>query len=287
MTDQRTVVVGVDGSASGRCALRWALAEAQLRQLRLEVIHAWREPAMLVPEAYDSALVEEGRTAEAATKLIDREIDAIGADLPDEVEIERTEVHGFAARALVEASAHAELVVVGRRGTGGFPHELIGPKAVQLAHHAKCPVAVVPDLWTGEGRSVVVGVDGSEHSARALRWAREEATRRGTSVTAVVTWGLLDQHHLAPDAQFDPGYCADDARAFLDHAVRAALDGDADQVATEAVNDLPARGLIERASTAELLVVGARGLGGFRDLLLGSVSHRCLTHSRCPTVVVR
>jgi nucleotide-binding universal stress UspA family protein len=267
--------------------LRWALAEAQLRQLDLEVIHAWREPALVVPEAYDAALVEQGRMDEAALKLIDNEIDAVGADLPDVVEIKRTQVHGFAARALVEASHHAELVVVGRRGSGGFPHELIGPKAVQLAHHATCPMAVVPDLWTGEGRGIVVGVDGSHHAARALRWARDEAGRRGASLTAVLAWGLLDQHHIEADARFDPKYCASDARAFLDHAVRSALDADVNQVTGQVVNDLPARALVDTATTAELLVVGARGLGGFGDLLLGSVSHRCVTHSPCPTVVLR
>jgi nucleotide-binding universal stress UspA family protein len=287
MVAQAAVVVGIDGSASGRCALRWALAEAQLRQLRLEVIHAWRTPALFVPGEYDAELVGAGRTDEAAMRLINRDIDAIGADLPDDVEITRTQLHGFAARALVEASQHAELVVVGRRGTGGFPQELIGPKAVQLAHHAKCPVAVVPDLWTGEGRGVVVGVDGSDHSARALRWAHDEASLRSASLTAVITWGLFDQHHVAPDAAFDPKYSADDARAFLEHAVATALDGGVAEVATEAINDLPAPGLIDAATTAEVLVVGARGLGGFGDLLLGSVSHRCLTHSRCPTVVVR
>src|SRR5690242_9429489 len=169
MTDRRTLVVGVDGSESGRRALRWALAEAQLRQLRLQVVHAWREPAVFIPEEYDTTLVERGRTDEAALKLIDDEIDAVGADLPDIVEITRMQVHGFAARSLIEASEHAELVVLGRRGTGGFPHELIGPKAVQVAHHAKCPVTVVPELWTGEGLGVVVGVDGSDHAARALQ----------------------------------------------------------------------------------------------------------------------
>jgi nucleotide-binding universal stress UspA family protein len=287
MADQRTVVVGVDGSASSRCALRWALGEAQLRRLPLEVIHAWREPAVIVPEEYDSALVDRGHTDEAALKLIGRELDAVGADLPDTVEILRRQVHGFAAHALIEASPHAELVVVGRRGLGGFPRELIGPKAVQVAHHAASPVAVVPDEWTGEGRGVVVGVDGSDHAARALRWAREEARRRSAPLTAVLAWGFLDQHHTEPDAPFDPNYTAADARAVLEHAIGSATGGDASDVEARVVNDLPARALLQNATTAELLVVGARGLGGFRDLLLGSVSHRCLTHSLCPTVVVR
>jgi nucleotide-binding universal stress UspA family protein len=261
------------------------LAEAQLLDLPLEVLHAWREPTVVVPEEYDSALVEAGHTDEAALKLIDRELDAVGADLPDTVPIERTEVHGFAAHALVEASQRAALVVVGRRGMGGFPHELIGPKAVQVAHHATSPVAVVPDGWPGDGRGVVVGVDGSDHAAKALRWAQAEADRRATELTAVLAWGLFNQHHIEADAAFDPKYGAADARAALDHALGAL--GDVSEVRAMVVNDLPARGLVEAGRTAELLVVGARGLGGFRDLLLGSVSHRCLTHSLCPTVVVR
>jgi len=251
------------------------------------VVHAWREPAVFIPEEYDTTLVERGRTDEAALKLIDDEIDAVGADLPDLVEIMRTQMHGFAARSLVEASEHAELVVLGRRGTGGFPHELIGPKAVQVAHHAKCPVTVVPEAWTGDGRGIVVGVDGSDHAARALRWAREEARNRNAALTAVLAWGLFDQHHIEADARFDPKYGAKDARAFLDHAVASSLDGSVADVTQEVVNDLPARALIDTAADAELLVVGVRGLGGFGDLLVGSVSHRCLTHSLCPTVVVR
>ena len=177
-------------------------------------------------------------------------------------------------------------MVVGRRGTGGFPHQLIGPKAVQVAHHARSPVAVVPEQWPGDGRGVVVGVDGSDHAARALRWARAEADRRATELTAVLVWGLLDQRHIEADASFDPNYGADNTRAALEHALRAAL-GDASAERSIVVNELPARGLVEASRMAELLVVGARGLGGFGDLLLGSVSHRCLTHSLCPTVVVR
>jgi nucleotide-binding universal stress UspA family protein len=263
------------------------LAEAQLLRVPLEVIHAWREPAIFIPDEYDPNLVEGGRTDDAALRLIDRELNAVGADLTDTVLIERTQVHGFAARALVDASEDAALVVVGRRGTGGFPHELIGPKAVQVAHHAASPVAVVPDHWSGDGRGIAVGVDGSDHAAKALRWAYGEARRRETELTAILAWGLLDQHHTEAEAAFDPAYSADDARAALQAALRSALGRDAPDVKASIVNDLPARALIDAGASAELLVVGARGLGGFRDLLLGSVSHRCLTHSPCPTVVVR
>src|SRR5262249_37079977 len=149
-------------------------------------------------------------------------------------------VEGFSARALVEASRQAALVVVGRKGVCGFPGELIEPKAAQVVHHAGCPVAVVPEQWTGDGSGIVVGVDGSDHAARALRWAVDEAERRGAGVTAVLAWGLLDQYHVEPDVRFDPKYSAADAQAFVDHAVASALDGEAANVAAEVVNDLPA-----------------------------------------------
>jgi nucleotide-binding universal stress UspA family protein len=103
----------------------------------------------------------------------------------------------------------------------------------------------------------------------------------------VLAWGLLDQHHIESDTPFDPRYGAEDARAVLEQCIGGALGDQLADVTPIVVNDLPARALIQAAATGELLVVGARGLGGFGDLLLGSVSHRCLTHARCPTVVVR
>ena len=152
MDEKSRVVVGIDGSESSRGALRWALAEALLRSVPLEVLHAWRTPMIFVPNAYAPELVELGRMDEAALRFIDRELDAVGADGDCPVVIEQTEVQHFPAHALIEASRRAELVVLGRHGVGGFPHELMAPKVVQVAHHAKCPVAVVPDAWHGHGR---------------------------------------------------------------------------------------------------------------------------------------
>ena len=288
MDERGRIAVGIDGSKDARVALRWALTEAALRSVPLEVVHVWREPKAFVPDEYPAELVEMGEMDEAALRLIDRELEAVGAASMPPVVIERTEVQGFAAHALIEASERADLVVVGRRGEGGFPHELIGPKVIQIAHHAASPVAVVPDAWGGGGRGVVVGVDGSENATVAVRWASEEAVRRSTTLTAVLAWGLLDQHHVSGEASFQPDYSAKHAGAALDEALVAALGAArAGEVVRHVANDLPARALIETSADAELLVVGARGFGGFRDLLLGSVSHRCLVHARCPAVVVR
>ena len=129
---------------------------------------------------------------------------------------------------------------------------------------------------------LVVGVDGSDGSRRALHWALEEARVRGASVRAVLVWSYLDQ----PDG-FDAAYGEDDARQRLDRAV--------DEVASEigdvdleriVVCDLPARALLEAARDADLLVVGSRGAGGFKGLLLGSVSQQVVQHAPCPVVVV-
>src|SRR5262245_29706109 len=135
MATQRVMVVGIDGSSPSRTALRWALAEAQLWSTPLEVLYAWHQPLVPVGWEHDAEHAQDGSPEEAAARLIDRELDAVGADLADTVEVRRTPVYGSPARALVEASQHAELVVVGRRGIGGFPRELMGPKAVQVAHH--------------------------------------------------------------------------------------------------------------------------------------------------------
>lgn len=135
---------------------------------------------------------------------------------------------------------------------------------------------------------LVVGVDESQGAASALRWAVGEATRRSWSVTAILAWGWLDQHHVEPAAPFDPSYGEADARAALGSIVEAVVgSAPAVPVARQVVCDLPARALVEASEGSDLLVVGARGLGGFRGLLLGSVSQQCLQHATGPVAVVR
>lgn len=134
---------------------------------------------------------------------------------------------------------------------------------------------------------IVVGVDGSEHSAAALRWAAREAELHGGKLTAVLVWDLFNQRHPDGSRRFDPAYDEAHADAALLAAVEAALGPDAAaSVGRLPVCDVPAQGLIEAAKGADLLVVGARGLGGFRGLLLGSVSQQCLHHAPGPIAIV-
>lgn len=131
---------------------------------------------------------------------------------------------------------------------------------------------------------IVVGVDESDGAAQALRWAVREGQLRGWPVTAVLAWGFLDQHQ---PIGFEPDYTESDAAATLSRIVADVLGGGAEAVDTRAVCDLPVRALLEASAGADLLVVGARGLGGFKGLLLGSVSQRCLQHATVPVAVVR
>ena len=133
---------------------------------------------------------------------------------------------------------------------------------------------------------IVVGVDGSKESLTALRWANEQAAGRDATVRAVMVWSLLAQHPQ-PGEPFDPGYDDDAALADLDRAGVAALGDDAAAVDRQVVCDLPVEGLLSAALDADLLVVGARGRGGFKGLLLGSVSRKVLERSAVPVAVVR
>ncbi|MGH9230507.1 MAG: universal stress protein [Acidimicrobiales bacterium] len=135
---------------------------------------------------------------------------------------------------------------------------------------------------------IVVGVDGSEHARRALRWAQRAAELHGHELRAVLAWGLFDQLHVGRGGSFDPDYGPADAAAALTATIAETLGDDAvAAVRSVVVCDLPARALLDAARGADLLVVGPRGRGGLRELMLGSVSQACLHHASCPVAIVR
>lgn len=137
------------------------------------------------------------------------------------------------------------------------------------------------------GTGVVVGIDGSEGAAAALAWAHSEAQRRGLELTALLAWGYLDQHHADGSTDFRSDYDEEQAGAALEAFVQSALGADAAAVTRSVVCDLPARALVDASERAALVVVGARGMGGFKGLLLGSNSQQVLHHARCPVAVIR
>ena len=134
---------------------------------------------------------------------------------------------------------------------------------------------------------IVVGVDGSNSSRSALRWAATEAERTGAELQVVMTW-----HNPYPEMWIphDPSGTEplELTRRALDRIVKGVLgDHPAVKVEASAIEGSPARVLIETAKGADLLVVGNRGLNEFVEMLLGSVSLHCVSHAPCPVVVVR
>jgi nucleotide-binding universal stress UspA family protein len=131
---------------------------------------------------------------------------------------------------------------------------------------------------------IVVGVDGSEHSIAALRWAVEEARLRGSEIVALCVWEF--PHALNPVTMFtiEAEPFEADAKAALDRALAAVAPGSA-KVTSRIVEGSAALRLLEASAGAELVVVGSRGRGGFGGLLLGSVSQHLAAHARCPVLV--
>jgi nucleotide-binding universal stress UspA family protein len=134
---------------------------------------------------------------------------------------------------------------------------------------------------------IVVGSDGSPSAAEALRWAVREGRERGWSVRVVLAWDYLNQPRLAHSEPFHPDFGEADAKLVLDRYVHDALGNRAGDVEAVTVCDLPVRALLEASAGADLLVLGARGLGGVRGALLGSVSQQCAHHSTVPVAIVR
>jgi nucleotide-binding universal stress UspA family protein len=137
---------------------------------------------------------------------------------------------------------------------------------------------------------IVVGVDGSEESKEALRWAIREAELRQATLRAVHAWSypaLFTGGFVPPDG-LDWNLLRRDAEDAL-HAAVTEVAGDHPHAFIErvVVDGTPGRALVEAAKEADLLVVGSRGHGGFTGLLLGSVSQQCAQHASCAVVIVR
>jgi nucleotide-binding universal stress UspA family protein len=210
---------------------------------------------------------------------------------------------GDPAGVLVEMSKDYGLAVVGTRGRGGFTERLLGTVSSAMPAHGVCPTVVVPyrkhagglvdeDRRDGDAvheiKRIVVGVDGSPSAEVALRYAIEQAKVWDAELVAVagVPVGNGASAFAWLPAQVDHEQVIADVRAGMDVIVdkfeheaglpirRVVLDGTGAELLTEF------------STAADLLVVGSRGRGGFRGLLLGSTSQAVLHHSACPVLVI-
>lgn len=131
---------------------------------------------------------------------------------------------------------------------------------------------------------ILVGVDGSDSSITALRYAARIAAAFDAPLEAVITWTYPPFSEPAYIADWSPEL---DAKEVLDGAIEIAFGGNAPEITRTVMVGSPARTLIRLSETASMLVLGSRGHGGFVGLLLGSVSAACAEHAHCPVLVVR
>ncbi|MFI8193738.1 universal stress protein [Streptomyces sp. NPDC085946] len=285
------VVVGVDGSPSSLHAVEVAAHEAALRGVGLRLVHAFGWPSLHVPpggppwnpsaagvrELLDGTLAEAERRARRAAPHLDltREV-AVGEPLMV-LEIE---------------SRTASLLVVGSHGRSAFGSLLLGSTAVHLAAHARCPVLVVRGRPEPSG-PVLLAADGSPAARPAVAFAFAQAALHGADLRALHVYNARTEP--AYDGPADPPfvtYDADRPHHEAEHVLAEALAGHQRDHPHVAVERRTVRGrvratLVEESARARLVVVGARGRGGFTGLLLGSVSQAVLHHAHCPVAVVR
>jgi nucleotide-binding universal stress UspA family protein len=281
-----SVVVGLDGSPGSAHALRWAVREGRLHGSPVTAVTAWgigdRQELDGDPNSFDSTASE--RHARAA---LDRYVeDAVGPDAAEH--IARRAICGLPSSVLLGAAAGASLLVLGARGRGGFRGLLLGSVSQQCLHHTTTPLAIIHDqpVVRRDVEHVLVAVDGSRSSELALRWALDEGRRRAAVVTVLhATSPPIAGGYPYTARTFDPGERERDARRMVDDMLEGE-DTHGLDLRPLVVDGAPTPVILGRAQEADLLVAGTRGVGGFKGMLVGSVTGQLAHHAPCPLVVI-
>lgn len=290
MAQDGPVVIAVDGGGHSDETLRWGLAEADLRGADAVLVHSWEEPIQVSAWGWYPTTGDWRPDVDAKRVLEEAAHRARRDDVPRRLTTRL--LHGPTVPALVDASTDAQLLVVGAHSAPGSGR--LGRVASHVATHAHAPVAVVRSrdaAHAPQHRPVVVGVDGSQASLCAARVAAREALLRSAPLvvlharpTVADPYGLRRAADLplVPVEQDDPAWKASEVLADELRDEHPGL-----QVSVEVVDDDPAHALVTRSRSAALAVVGCRGLGAFRGMLLGSVSHDVLRGAGTTVLVVR
>ncbi|MGC0142627.1 universal stress protein [Pseudactinotalea sp. Z1732] len=282
MNTIKPIVVATDGSAHAEEAISWAAREADRMGAELRIVtvqEPWGDPYGITPEL------------RAAHKEMATEILQTGAEIAreafSELEISTQHFTGEVVETLAKESAGSYALVTGSRGRGGFSGLVLGSSSMRLTARAQAPVIVIPGPSETSYDQVVVGIDGSATSREALAFAFGEAQRREARLTAVRV--MPDPNWYGPAGGYGEymmhatrateGMIREELAPFRDEYPDVEVDG-------KALMGHPAGALRLAAQRADLLVVGNRGRGVTRSVLLGSVSHGVLHHAPCPVAVV-
>jgi len=269
------IVVAVDGSAPATAAVEWAAADARRRGRDLRIVHVCEQWPHSEAAEYCIG------TLEAAA---DR-----ARELAGTVKVTTELLSGNAVDQLIDESASADSLVLGSRGLGGFAGLVVGSVSIAVAGHAAGPVIVVRAPRATEHGRVVVGYDGSEHSRAAMEYAVEQARARGAQlhVVSALPVPIVSSYAAAAYIGMIEQAMQEESQAARERVIPW-RQGNPDLVITDGESrEHPVSALIAAAGTADLVVVGSRGRGGFASAVLGSVSHGVLHHVACPVAVVR
>jgi len=294
-----SIVVGVDGSEQSLDALGWAAAEAARRDLDVEAVMSYSIPTFVATamDAGYAALDDESlrRGAEQVLRDALADLDRRRHELTHLTFAPADRVRAYvetgdAAGTLLEYSRHAEQIVLGSRGRGGFMGRILGSVSSAVPPHATCATVVVPkgslDREDVEN-VVVVGVDGSERARLAMLDAALEAQARQCRLRVVWSLPPLTGTQAWVSAAID----FEAVMAEMREQIEAGADWlrhhfEGLEVETAVVEGVPGQVLVEESKNARLVIVGTRGRGGFAGVLLGSTSQAVLHHSKAPVLVV-
>ncbi len=286
---KQPIVVGVDGSSSSTIAAEYAAALAVRRNRPLLLVHGYLYPSAYGALGFSPYSPVMPDTRDSVDAMMKASAEHLRQQYPD-LDIGTLQVAAGGALALIEQSQRAELLVVGCRGLGGFAELLLGSVSSQVAAHADCPVIVIrpADTPPPADAPIIVGVDGSPESALAVGFGFTEAAARGVGVTVLNVYWVTAHLDLRRSGEELDNEAREHAGHLVSEAVRPWLDRYPDvPVTTTLLHHLnPEYQLAEASRGASLVVVGARGRGGFTGLLLGSVSQALVHHGHCPVAVV-
>ncbi len=277
-------IVGIDGSDAAVDALRWAVRHGAERNAEITAIGAYHVPAIMsVFTAKRGFGVDELGLAATAGHDVDVAIEAAGGAADGPPHVDASVVDGQAQHVLVEAAVEASLLVIGRTGSGELRHHLLGSVSQYCVTHSPAPVVVVPaGTAVTATSSIVVGFDGSEHAAEAVRWALafagDTAQVRVVAAVEVAPWvdEDLSRDRFGDEIEREE-QGINDALDLIDP------DGRAER---SVVLQGPRQALAEAQEGADLVVVGTRGRGLITAGLVGSVSTWLLHDAALPVVVV-